>query len=100
MAPAVFGFFLIYMLDVFLFTLPGALIMSKIFNLSSQFQIQQAKRLGLLPPISRIDLRRQLKSFPTLKCQVGTFYHMEGRAKLTLVDNMTHGIAFMLLSFN
>jgi len=100
MSPVVFGFFLVYMLDVLIVIFPGAVIMSKIFDLSSQFQIQQAGRLNRLPPITRADLQRQLKSCPTLKCQVGLFYHMEGRAKLTLADNMVNGIAFMLLSFN
>jgi len=100
MGPVVFGFFLVYMLDVLIATFPSSVIMSKIFHLSSQFQIQQAKHLNLLPIVWRIDLHRQLKSFPTLKCQVGPFYHMEGKAKLTLADNMMHGIAFMLLSFN
>jgi len=100
MAPVLFCFFLIYMLDVFLFACPSAVIMSKIFSLSSQFHIQQAKKLGLLSPISRMDMRRQLGSLPTLKCQVGPFYHMEGKAKLTLADNMTNGVAFVLLSFN
>jgi len=100
MHPVVFGFFLGYIFQVFLMTFPGATIMSKIFCLSSQFRIQQAKYLTLLPPVSRIHLQRQLASLPALKCQVGEFYHMEGKAKLTLADNMTHGVAFMLLSFN
>jgi len=100
MHPVVFGFLLVYMFDVFVVIFPGAVIMSKIFYLSSQFQIQQAGRLDGLPQISRLDVQRQLKSFPTLKCQVGPFYHMEGKAKLSLADNMTQGIAFMLLSFN
>jgi len=100
MGPIVFGFFLVYILDVLIIILPGAVIMSKIFYSSSQFCIQQAKNLNRLPSISRMDIQRQLKSFPTLKCQVGPFYHMEGKAKLALADNITHGIAFMLLSFN
>jgi len=99
MHPVVFGFFLNYMIDIILVTIPSAVAMSKIFHLSSQFHMQQAQRLHLLPRISRKDLQRQLKSLPTLKSQVGPFYHMEGRAKLALADNMTHGIAFMLLSF-
>jgi len=100
MHPAVFGFFLVYTLDVLLFTLPCAVVMSKIFFWSSLFHIQKAKLLNLLPPISRRDLKRQLKSFPMLKCQVGPFYHMEGKAKLTMADNMAQGIAFMLITFN
>jgi len=100
MSPVVFGFFLVYVIDAFVLTVPSAVIMSKIFSLSSQFQVQQAQQLNLLPPISRFDVQRQLKSFPALKCQVGSFYHMEGKAKLTLADNMANGIAFMLLSFN
>jgi len=100
MSSMVFGFILIYMIDVLLLALTSALIMSKVFNLSSKFRIQQAKKLKLIPPIRRMDLQRQLESFPTLKCQVGPFYHMEGKAKLTMLDTMTRGVAFMLLSFN
>jgi len=100
MSPVVFSFFLVYMLNVFVATFPGAVIMSKIFYLSSQFQIQQAGRFTRLPQISGLGVQRQLRSFPTLQSQVGPFYHMEGKAKLALADNMTHGIAFMLFSFN
>jgi len=100
MGPVVFGFFLVYMLDALIVIFPGAISMSKIFDLSSQFQIQQAGRLNILPLISLADLQRQLKSCPTLKCQVGSFYYMEGKAKLTFADNTANGIAFMLLSFN
>jgi len=100
MHPVVFGFFLVYMLDALLGMISGAVIMSKICQLSSQFRIQQTRQLNLLPPLKRLDLLMQLKSLPTLKCQVGPFYHMEGKAKLTLADNMTHGVAFMLISFN
>jgi len=56
--------------------------------------------MNLLPPDNRKDMQRQLKSLPTLKGQVGGFYHMEGKSSLALVDNITHGIAFMPLSFN
>jgi len=76
------------------------IIMSEIFNLSSQFHIQQAQQLHCLPSVSRQRIRRQLKSFPTLDCQVGPLYHKECKAKLTIADNMTQGIAFMLLQFN
>jgi len=100
MHPVVFCLFLTYTFDILLFTFPSALVMSKIFSLSSQFQVQQKKNLNRLPLISRINLQRQLRSFPALKCQVGPFYHMEGKAKLTLADNMANGIAFMLVTFN
>jgi len=100
MGPVVFGFFLAYFFEVLLATFLSAVITSKVFHLSSQFQIQQAQQLSNLPRMSRFDLGKQLKSFPTLKCQVGPFYHMDGKAKLTLADNLTHGIMFMLLTFN
>jgi len=100
MHPVVFGFFLVYTIDIFLVAIPSAVTMSRIFSLSSQFQIQQAKQLNRLPTVSRMDLQRQLKSFPALKCKIGPFYHMEGKAKLTLADTMTQGVAFMLLSLD
>jgi len=100
MHPVVFIFFLVYMLDILIVTFLAAVTMSKIFSWSSFFHIQKVQLLNLLPQICRSDLKRQLKSFPMLKCQVGPFYHMEGKAKLTMADNTTQGVAFMLVTFN
>jgi len=42
---------------------------------------------------------KTLRSLPILTCKIGSFYHMEGEAKLTFADNILRGVAFMLVSF-
>ncbi len=75
-----------------------ALVMSGIYNISSQFQrnmepkIQAGARLGM-----KKAWMQELWSCQVVRCQVGNFYHMEGKAKLTLVDTMLNCFVFMIV---
>jgi len=100
MGSALFGFFHLYFIAILVIIVPGAMLMSEIYKLSSEFHrnVQQAviKRLGK----ENLVIFQQLRAVPELKCKIGEFYYMEGKAKLTLADNLTRGVSFMLLSFN
>jgi hypothetical protein len=53
-------------------------------------------------PISygeKMTMRKTLRALPKIKSKVGAFYYVEKEAKLTLLDNITRGIAFMMISF-
>jgi hypothetical protein len=75
--------------------------MSQVYNISSTFH-QQLERVVLNIPIQdveKIRMKKLLLSLPVMKSKIGRFYYMEKKAKLTLLDNMARGIAFMLAAF-
>jgi hypothetical protein len=89
-------------LAVFLASVPvlagSALVMSEIYNISSQF------KRNLMPKIQACEnkamkkvWKMELRSCQVVRCQVGNFYHMEGKAKLTLVDTMLNSFVFMVV---
>jgi len=43
-------------------------------------------------------LERQQDSCYLICCQVGNLYHMEAKAKLTLLQNIVNGVVFMLVN--
>jgi len=78
----------------------GALLMSQVYNISKKFHGNLASTLSLVSDLNeKILIRKTLVSLPVMKSKIGTFYYMEGKAKLTLLDNIARGIAFMLTSF-
>jgi hypothetical protein len=40
---------------------------------------------------------RELRSCQLVRCQIGSFYHMEGKAKLTLANTMVNCFVFMIV---
>jgi len=94
-----FVIFLFYTLIILILIVPSAVIMSEIYHNSNKFPMS-AKKDFIDCTHSNLSLtRRRLNSLPILKSKVGIFYHMEGRAKLTLFDDIARGIAFMMVSF-
>jgi len=75
--------------------------MSLVYNISVQFERNIVDNRVASPNGGRDKalIEMVLKSLPVLKCNVGNYYHMEGMAKLTLIDNMSRGVTFMLISF-
>jgi len=77
----------------------AAILMTFVFNITSQFQrniksgVQETKSIS-----DKVELKQTVRSLPELKCKIGSFYHMEGKAKLTIVDKIAQGICFTLLS--
>ena len=49
------------------------------------------------------ETKRELRIFELadyeLKCSVGGLYYMENKAKLTLLNNIAHGISFSVIIF-
>jgi hypothetical protein len=76
----------------------SALIMSGIYNISSQFQRSLKQKIQACDnkAIKKVWLK-ELRSCQVVRCEVGNFYHMEGKAKLTLVDAMVNVFVFMVV---
>jgi len=91
--------FLVTQLFVILFCVAfGAIVMSNVFHISSKFRWNMQKNMLLLTRGRRDIAKRTLISCPILKCKVGTFYYMEGKAKLTLADMILNAVAFVVIS--
>ena len=83
-----------------LYLAPIAIATSRIFDLSSQFCFKFSSKVNLVTEIrSKRILQRQLRSCPLIRCQLGGLYHMEAKAKLTMVHNMLNFVAFLLVNF-
>ncbi len=75
--------------------------MSAIFDISSQFQWNMKKKIQACENKRIREVwYRELQSCQVVRCQIGNFYHMEGKAKLTLVDTMVNGFVFMVVQRN
>jgi hypothetical protein len=90
---------------LFLSTVPilasCSLVMSAIFDISSQFQWNMKKKIQACENKRIREVwYRELQSCQVVRCQIGNFYHMEGKAKLTLVDTMVNGFVFMVVQRN
>ena len=101
--PIVYIFLCVYLVPSSVVIMPTAVFMSQIYNISQKFhenvrsQLEMSK-MGQDETKSNILLDKTLKSLPVLKSTIETFYHMEGRAKLTLADSIAHRICSTLLS--
>jgi hypothetical protein len=99
--PIIYGMFLVYLIALILVIIPGALMMSTVYNISKKFK--RNMEIGMLSVSKwedeKVLMKMTLKSLPVMKSNIGSFYHMESNAKFTLLDNILRGIAFMLISF-
>jgi len=99
--PLMFWVFVAHIVGLCIVILGGSFLMSLVYKKSTDFHISAWTQFGkiskadtLQPPLQRI-----LKSLQILKSNVGSFYHMEDKAKLTLLDDIANGIASMLVTF-
>jgi len=80
-------------------TIPISIIMSSLYSASSQF------KQHMIPVLSKISdktvrkhIEGQLKSCPLIRCQVGNLYHMEAKAKLTMLEHVVNGYVFLMVN--
>ncbi len=76
------------------------LVMSRIYDISSQFQANMAKKVQTSKDKDNGTIQiwmRELRSCQLVRCQIGNFYHMEGKAKLTLVNTIVNAFVFMVV---
>jgi hypothetical protein len=75
-----------------------SLVMTKIFDIASEFQKNMKQKIQVYENkrMKKIWLK-ELRSCQVVRCHIGSFYHMEGKAKLTLVDTMANIFVFMVV---
>jgi hypothetical protein len=77
--------------------LPTSIIMSSLFDTSAKFTRHALPITNLISDKKmRKQIEGQLKACSLIRCQVGSFYHMEAKAKLTLIQQMVQGVVFLL----
>jgi hypothetical protein len=73
-------------------------VMSKIYGISSQFQRNMEQKIQASGnKAMRNEWIRELRSCQVVRVQIGNFYHMEGKAKLTIVNTMVNWFVFMVV---
>ena len=78
---------------------PISIVMYRLYDLSLNFPKNLfAETLQSTGKKSRKYLEANLNSCPLIRCQIGSWYHMEGKAKLTMLHNTINGLAFLLIN--
>jgi len=79
--------------------IPMTVMMSKLYDISSQFKANMTPTVaGISDFKSKQDLSGELKSCSPIRRQVGNLYCMEAKAKLTLLDQVVHGVIFLFVN--
>jgi len=80
--------------------IPASIMMSSLFDKSTQFQRNTSTAFVDRIPDRKEKkiLRGHLKACPVIRCQVGNLYHMEAKAKLTLLHHAVNGMVYMLVN--
>ena len=83
----------------FLLLAPISIVMSSLYDMSSQFH------RNIFPKVHRVTIKKtkriliyHLKSCPLIRCQVGNLYHMEAKAKLTMLHHVLNGVVFLMVN--
>ena len=78
---------------------PTTLVMSSLYDISRKFSENLFPRIRFAgEKKTEMILKGYLKSCPLTRCQVGSLYHMEAKAKLTVIHNVVNGIVFLLVN--
>jgi len=78
---AIYLFFMLYLITLIVLVVPGALLMSFVYNISCKFHTNVMNMPPALMESSsqgRVISQKTVDSLPVLKCTIGAFYHMEG----------------------
>ena len=80
---------------------PGAVLMSFAYNISGQFKPNLYHKIHFSNDskagFKKLICLKQLRACQVIRCQVGHFYHMEQKAKLTLLNTLINGVVFLLV---
>ena len=77
---------------------PISIAMSSLYDMSSKFPHNLFLQIHITPEKNSRIYKLQLKSCQLIRSQVGNFYYMESKAKLTVIHNILNGIVFLLVN--
>ena len=77
----------------------NSIIMSNMYDTSKDFSQNLFPYICNMSNIkSKKVLETMLKSCDVIRVQVGSLYHMEAKAKLTMLSNIVSGVVFLLVN--
>ena len=78
---------------------PISIIMSSLYDISKDFSRNLSPCIYTVAEIrSQKVLTNMLQSCGVIRSQVGNLYHMEAKAKLTMLGNVVDGVVFLLVN--
>jgi len=78
---------------------PISVVMSSLYKMSTKFSRNLSPKIKLVSnEAEKLIYLRELKSCPMIRCKVGGLYHMESKAKLTLVQKVINAIKYLLVN--
>ena len=99
MDPILYTFIVLVLSISVVFLVPTAMVMSTMFDMSTQLPHQLSPKIKRIPDkTTRQICEANLKSCAVIRVQVGNFYHMEAKAKLTLMVHLVNGIVFLMVN--
>jgi len=94
-----FGLVAIFTWTSALLLIPISIVTSRFYVISTKFQPNMTP---IIHRVSSADFRKildtTLRSCPLIRINVGSLYHMEAKAKLTMLHKVVNGIKYLLVN--
>ena len=84
------------LLSSMLILVPISVIMSYLYDISKEFSRNLSSKVNVTNKRIKKMLKLQLKSCYAIRCNVGSLYYMESKAKLTMLHQMVNGVVFLM----
>ena len=98
--PISVAFVVVMMLTSVILLVPVSCVMSNLYDVSSKFPGNLSPHFSkIIQKKRRRILEAHLKSCPVIRCKVGGLYHMEAKAKLTMIHQIINGVVFLMVNF-
>lgn len=80
---------------------PMSIIMSSLYDISCKFKPNiLAASQKILDARVRTQIKYQIESCMLVRCQIGSFYHMEAKAKLTLLQQLVNYTVYLMVNIS
>ena len=94
------AFAILMMLTAVILIVPVSCVMSSLYDVSSEFPQNISPHISkIMHKKRRRILEAHLKSCPVIRCKVGGLYHMEAKAKLTMLHQIINGVVLLMVNF-
>jgi hypothetical protein len=78
-------------------TATTAAMMSAVYDYSSQFKLNIRKQIQNSGCEMQKQHIQEIRACQVIRCEVGNLYHMESKAKMTMVNTIVNGLVFLIV---